>query len=402
MENDNFKTNIKGEVIIFSISEYIELLNIGLKRSKAKIIGEVGKVDFATSGHVYFSLRDEKDKSKIECIIWKSNYGLYGVDLKEGVKIIATGCPNIYAPSGKLSFIADAIELSGEGALKKEYERLKKQLAAEGLFAEERKRPLPFYPQKIGLITSKKGAVLGDFLSNIGKFGFKIKMIDSRVEGQEAVPDLLSAIKTFRKEDIDLLAIIRGGGSMESLMPFNNELLVREVANFPNPVIVAIGHDKDEPLIDFVADVSVSTPSIVAITISQSWNDLALFLEKQERDIFSRYQEIFDNFGIMERKIMVSFESFKNALLNTKNSLKDYLDSSLAGFKSLLSVIDQKLAEAGKAVFLNNPERQLKLGYSIARCGGKIVRSVKSVKLGDDLDIRVVDGNIVSEIKDIK
>ncbi len=386
---------------IFSVSEFITLLNIGLNKSQVKMIGEVSELKINSSGHVYFVLKDKKDGSVMNCAIWKHKYAIYGVALEEGMEIIVFGHPNIHKTYG-FSFITEAIELAGEGTLKKQYDELKKKLTAEGLFAEERKRPLPFYPQKIGLITSKKGAVLGDFLSNIGKFGFKIKMIDSRVEGQEVVPDLLSAIKTFRKEDIDLLAIIRGGGSMESLMPFNNELLVREVANFPNPVIVAIGHDKDEPLIDFVADVSVSTPSIVAITISQSWNDLALFLEKQERDIFSRYQEIFDNFGTMERRIMVAFEGFKNVLLNTKNSLKDYLDSSLAGFKSLLSVIDQKLAEAGKAVFLNNPERQLKLGYSIARCGGKIVRSVKSVKLGDDLDIRVVDGNIVSEIKDIK
>ncbi len=386
---------------IFSVSEFITLLNIGLNKSQVKMIGEVSELKINSSGHVYFVLKDKKDGSIMNCAIWKHKYAIYGIALEEGMEIIVFGHPNIHKTYG-FSFITEAIELAGEGTLKKQYDELKKKLTAEGLFAEERKRPLPLYPQKIGLITSKNGKVLGDFLSNIGKFGFKIKMIDSRVEGQEAVADLLSAIKTFRKEDIDLLAIIRGGGSMESLMPFNNELLVREVANFPNPVIVAIGHDKDEPLIDFVEDVSVSTPSIVAITISQSWNDLALFLEKQERDIFSRYQEIFDNFGTMERKIMVSFESFKNALLNTKNSLKDYLDSSLAGFKSLLSVIDQKLAEAGKAVFLNNPERQLKLGYSIARCGGKIVRSVKSVKLGDDLDIRVVDGNIVSEIKDIK
>src|SRR3989344_480591 len=239
---------------IFSISEFIALLNIGLRKSEVKIVGEVGQVQFGPTGHVYFTLKDEKEPGLVNCIIWKSNYRMFGIDLKEGVKIMAFGHPEVYAPTGRLSFIADTIELAGEGTLKKQYEELKKKLTAEGLFAEERKRPLPLYPQKIG---------------------FQIKMIDSRVEGQEAVADLLSSIKTFSKEDLDILAIIRGGGSMESLMPFNNELLVREVANFPAPVIVAIGHDKDEPLIDFVADVSVSTPSIVATTISQSWEDLA-------------------------------------------------------------------------------------------------------------------------------
>jgi len=384
---------------IFSVSEFIALLNIGLRKSEVKIMGEVGQVQFGPTGHVYFTLKDEKDKGILNSIIWKSKYDLYGIKLQEGMKIMAFGHPEVYAPTGRLSFIADTIELAGEGTLKKQYEELKKKLTAEGLFAEERKRPLPLYPQKIGLITSKNGKVLGDFLSNIGKFGFKIKMIDSRVEGQEAVADLLSSIKIFRKEDIDILAIIRGGGSMESLMPFNNELLVREVANFPVPVIVAIGHDKDEPLIDFVADVSVSTPSIVATTISQSWEDLALFLEKQERDIFSRYQEIFDNFGSIERRVLVAFEGFKNTLLNTKKSLKGYLDRSLTGFKSLLSAIDQKLVEAEKVVFLNNPERQLRLGYSIASINGKIIRLVKDAEVGDTVDIKVSDGKIISEVK---
>lgn len=385
--------------IIFSVSEFIELLNIGLKRSKAKIIGEVGKVDFATSGHVYFSLRDEKDKSKIECIIWKSNYGLYGVDLKEGVKIIATGCPNIYAPSGKLSFIASAIELSGEGALKKEYERLKKQLAEEGLFAKERKREIPKYPCKVGLITSKQGAVLADFLNNIGKYGFKIKMIDSRVEGQEAVADLLRSIKTFKRQDIDVLAIIRGGGSAEALEVFNNELLVREVANFPIPVIVAIGHHKDEPLIDFVADVSVSTPTAVADFLNESWNQALLLIERYERDIVGHFEEILDGYVDIENKLKISFNNFKNAILNAKMNLRVFSDKSFSGLNLLLERIDQKLKYAEKIIFLNNPERQLKLGYNIARCGGKIVRSIKSVKLGEDLDIRVVDGNIISEVK---
>jgi len=196
----------------------------------------------SSRGHVYFSLKDEKDGALINCIIWKSRYAVYGVELKEGVKIIASGYPEIYAPSGRISFIAETIELAGEGALKKAYEKLKKKLAAEGLFEEERKRPLPKYPEKIGVVTSRQGAVLADFLNNLGKFGFKIKMIDSRVEGQLAVADLLLSIKSFQKQDIDALVIIRGGGSLESHLAFNNEMLVRAIADFPVPVIAGIGH----------------------------------------------------------------------------------------------------------------------------------------------------------------
>ena len=151
--------------IIFSVSEFIELLNIGLKKSRAKIIGEVGKVDFAASGHVYFSLRDEKDQSTINCIIWKSRYVLYGIKLQAGMKIMAFGFPEIYPLSGRLSFIAETIELAGQGELKKQYDELKKRLEREGIFAEAKKRPIPKYPQKIGVITSLQGAVWLIFLT---------------------------------------------------------------------------------------------------------------------------------------------------------------------------------------------------------------------------------------------
>jgi len=378
------------------------LLNIGLKSSKAKIVGEVGEAKAGPTGHVYFTLKDEKDQSMMSCIIWKSRYQLYGVKLQEGMKIMASGYPEIYPPSGRLSFIAETIELAGEGELKKQYDELKKKLEKEGVFAEERKRPIPRYPQKIGVITSKQGAVIADFLNNIGKFGFKIKMIDSRVEGQEAVRDLLASIKTFRKTDIEVLVIIRGGGSLESLMPFNNELLVREVSGFPVPVIAGIGHDKDEPLVALAADASESTPTAVANLLNESWEQTLLLLERYERDIIGRYETIFDNYKEIENELRISLSNFKNALLNAKISLRDSLNKSFFGFGILLSKVNQKVVQAEKAIFLNNPERQLRLGYSIARCNGKIIRKTGDVKIGENMDVRVLDGVISSEVKNIK
>jgi exodeoxyribonuclease VII large subunit len=386
---------------VLSVSEYIDFLNSGLSEYRAKIIGEVSEANQGPTGHVYFVLKDENDGSIIKCVIWKSKYDIYGIDLKNGMKIIATGCPNLHNKYG-FSFITDVIELTGEGILRKEYERLKKQLATEGLFEQSRKRKLPAYPQKIGLITSKKGAVLGDFLSNIGKFGFKIKMIDSRVEGQEAVSDLLSAVKTFKKKEIDLLAIIRGGGSSEALEVFNNELLVREVADFPVPVIVAIGHHKDEPLIDFVADVSVSTPSIVATEISRPWNELALLLERYEKGILGRYSEIFENYKKIENNFFISLQNFKNRIAATKEHLADYFVRISATFKNMLSNAKENLNHAEKTITLNDPERQLRLGYSIAYIEGKVVRKTGDVKIGEDLELRVSDGSINSKITEIK
>ncbi len=316
--------------IIFSISEFIELLNIGLKKSKAKIIGEVSEVGLGPTGHAYFSLKDEKDGSMIKCICWKSKYDLYGIKLEEGLKIIATGYPEIYPLSGRLSFIADVIEFAGEGTLQKEYEKLKKKLTEEGIFAKERKREIPKYPRKIGVITSKQGAVLADFLSNLGKYGFQVKMIDSRVEGQGSVEDLLSSIRTFKSQDIEVLVIMRGGGSLESMMAFNNELLVREVVDFKVPVIAAIGHHKDEPLVALAADLAVSTPSIAATTLTEPWRQIDL---------------------LVATALKVSLQRLDNIIQNAKIYLDNSWKDLIFGFKSLLSKISQQLENYNKMIF---------------------------------------------------
>ncbi len=388
---------------IFSVGEFISLLNIGLKSSKAKIMGEVVEAQAGPTGHIYFTLKDEKAQATLNCVIWRYAYDLYGIKLKQGMKIIIFGNPNIYPPSGRLSFIAETIEVAGEGALKKQYDELKRRLEKEGIFDIERKRSVPKYPQKIGVITSKQGAVISDFLNNLGKFGYKIKMIDSRVEGQEAVKDLLASIKTFRKKEIigliDLLVIIRGGGSLESLMAFNNEVLVREVSNFPVPVIIGIGHDKDAPLVALAADVAVSTPTAVANLLNKSWEELLLYLEREERNIIARYEVILDGCTEIENRLKFSFNRYENVLLNTNNKLKEVLNQSLSGFNLSLLSANNILKEDEKTILLNNPERQLSLGYSITKCDGKIVRQISNVEVGKEMETKISDGKIFSKVE---
>ncbi len=411
---------------IFSVSEYIELVNRGLREFAAKIIGEVSKVDFGPTGNVYFYLKDEKDQSTLKCMIYKNKYDMYGIKLEEGVKIIAEGYPNLHK-FYSFAFIAEVIEYSGEGTLRKEYEKLKKKLTEEGLFAEERKRSIPLYPQKIGIITSLKGGeVIADFSNNLGRFGFNVKMVDSRVEGQVAITDLLPSIKTLKKQDIEVLVIMRGGGSLESmmpLMPFNNELLIREVVNFPVPVIVAIGHHKDVPLMALAADLNVSTPSIAATTLNESWKQATLFLERHERNIIDNYGEVLDNaqntighaieiireycdliinkYREVENKLKLSLNNFQNTLFNAKINLDDLIAKSLSGFKTLTFKTNKQLEYIEKAINSHNPERRLAVGYSIARCGDRIIKQIKDAKIGDDIDLMVSDGRIISKIKNI-
>ncbi|MCX6791349.1 MAG: exodeoxyribonuclease VII large subunit, partial [Candidatus Gribaldobacteria bacterium] len=194
-----------------------------------------------------------------------------------------------YTANGKFSFVAKTVELKGEGALKKAYDELKNKLEQEGIFDAETKKALPEFPRKIGVITSKQGAVIHDLLNNLGKFGFQIKMADSRVEGQEALGDLLSAIKTMSKQDIDLLVLMRGGGSLESLQPFNNEALIRAIVDFKVPIIVAIGHDKDVPLLALAADFAPSTPTAVTIALNKSWENALAQINLKERIILGKF-----------------------------------------------------------------------------------------------------------------
>lgn len=384
---------------ILSVSEYVDLLNRGLKSFSAKIIGEVGEAKSGPTGHMYFTLKDEKDGAMISCIIWAGKYRLFGIKLEQGLKIVAEGCPEIYPKSGRLSFVANVIQLAGEGDLKKQYDLLKKKLTEEGLFAVEEKRAIPKYAQKIGVITSKQGAVIHDFLNNIGKHGFAIKMIDSRVEGQGAVEDLLVSVKTFRKKEIDVLVIIRGGGSMESLMPFNNELLVREIAGFPVPVVVGIGHDQDVPLVALAADRAESTPTAVANLLNESWEQALLLTERFERRIFYNFGLIFEKYKKAEDRIMLAFGSFRNYLENARLKFRNLLNSNFSDFKNLLVAVNGKLLLAEKVITSNNPEKQLKLGYSIAKINGKIIRKVGDAKTGDIINLRVSDGEILSEVK---
>lgn len=373
---------------VFTIAQYIELLNVFFKSQSARIIGEISELKHAASGHVYFSIKDKKNPGSLDAIIWVRNYQLCGIALEVGMEVILNGHPNVYPNNGRLSFVADTVELVGEGALKKAYDELRKKLEAEGMFATARKRPLPEYPQRIGVITSLKGAVIHDFENNLGKFGFKVNVIDARVEGAQAVPSLLAAIRAMREavEDegsrgtgIEALVIIRGGGSLESLQAFNNEALVREVINFPVPVIAGIGHDQDVPLMALAADYMTSTPTAAAHVLGRSWEEA--------------YAKVRAFSGLLNR--------FPLELQRTQNHLTNTWDRLMNRFERSLELARQTLMLGTQVIKHNDPARQLGLGYSIVRRNGKVIRSTMGLSPGEELALTVSDGEIGSIIKNI-
>ena len=362
---------------VFSVIEYINLLNVFFEHQEdVKIEGEISEFKRYPSGHVYFSIKDKSGEGVINCIIWKSNYDLCGIKLETGMEIILSGHPSIYVKTGKFSFIANTVELIGEGALQKAYNDLKTKLESEGIFAEEKKRPIPEFIQRIGVITSLEGAVIHDFENNLGKFGFKVLIINSKVEGQAALGDLHKAIKKMRTQNIEVLVIIRGGGSLESLQGFNNETLVREIATFPVPVIAGIGHDKDVPLLALAADRMVSTPTAVANLLNHSWEEATAKI-KNINYIFIRIdQEI--------KRVREDFNLVWNSIIN-------HTTERIERIKERIIFTEQVIRQ-------NNPMRQLKLGYSIVRKNNKIIKSIHDIDAGDVVKIQLNDGEIRSKI----
>ncbi|MGM0629105.1 MAG: exodeoxyribonuclease VII large subunit [Patescibacteria group bacterium] len=431
----------------FSVSEFISLLNSRIRGLKVGITGEISEMKMSAKGHAYPVIKDRETGDILPSTMWASNYVLNGVELEVGMEILAKGYPEFYGPFGKLSFHIHSFELVGEGQLKRAYDRLKKKLSAEGIFDNDKKRALPEFPKKIGVITSTRGEAIHDFSNNLRRSGFKVKILHSPVEGPESGRSLTLSVRAMKKEDIDILVIMRGGGSMQSLAGFDSEALVREIASFPKPVIAGIGHHQDIPLASLAADVSESTPSMVASVLSRPWNEADAKLGDLEGNIFSNYEKaiesnskqikrgfesaermmnsIFKRYkeseyrvhlstGTLRRKISDSRKVLSERVLTTerymtrsieevkKELLSNLPKRYLVNFSSAMNISSDKIDSTYRYIQTNDPQKQMRLGYSISMKEGKVIKSKKGLKTGDEIDVRVYDGNITSEIKRIK
>lgn len=344
---DEIEINTEQQPKPLSVFDFIEQVNASLLSHHGRVQGEVTSINKNYPTVIYFTIKDKESKAQLECIIWHSTYNQNGVDLDVGDEIIVTGTPEVYAPKGRFSLKVQTIEYAGEGALKKAYEELKKKLLIEGLFATERKRELPEYPQKIGVITSKAGVVLQDFSSNLSRYGFRIIVVDSRVEGKDAIHEILASIKTLEKQDIEVLVIMRGGGSWESLQPFNTESVVRAIANFKCPVLTGIGHDADVTLAELVADIGKSTPTAVAEALNDSWDTLVNSIESSEIKVITAFQQLLDN-------ISSSIEFKSSNICNTYQRIlftsTQTLSNRSTKIYSLFTELERKISKASTAL----------------------------------------------------
>ena len=382
----------------------------------------------------------------LDCGLSLSRSESFGFALENGMKIKVMGNPEIRSNRGKFTLHVDKIQLLGEGALKKAYELLKKKLQIEGLF--DRKRLIPNYVQKIGIITSRSGVVIEDFKNNLGYFGFKIYFYDSRVEGNEAVHNIVEGIEWLNKnkKDLDVIAIIRGGGSLESLQAFNNELVCRAVFASKIPIILGIGHDVNVPISSLTADLFVSTPTAAANILNKPWENLERLLPSIEERLLNNFQdylEVIQNKSILLKdNLLINFgENFKNDQQKINLLIKDVIyncsmvfdktnnlfeeiknifdnlnqkrirtTEKIKNFKeiifsSFLSIIKQKrdfIRSREEQLVLADPRRNLKLGYSIVfDKNKKVIKDASDIKLSETIYTKLYKGEIQSEIKKI-
>ncbi len=411
----------KGEDQTLSVSQFLDGLNIELSGMASRVQGEVSSVD-VRERVIYFTIKDKKDDSTLNCLIFRYQYEISGVKIAAGDEIIVEGVPEIYKPSGRLSMKVGAIELAGVGALQKAYEALKLKFEQEGLFAPERKRSLPQFVERIALITSEQGAAIGDFTMNLGAQGMNVAFYPVSVEGKKAVFEIIKAIRYFNRtpEQYDALVIVRGGGSLESLQAFNNEVLAREVAQSSIPTLCGIGHEKDITLAALVADVMVSTPTATARALRVPWDEArstvnhtekhllqiyegALLTAKHQVEMFShalilRLDQFSKRFQVLRERFSQHIPRMQFQIREAHQSVMRYSNELKKQYQQTLEEISKRVEEIGETLKRYDPKRALALGYSLIQKEGRILRSVEGVKKGDNLTLRLAKGRLEADV----
>jgi len=421
VDNDSLTEDVVARPL--SVSQFIEQINTVLAEQVVWVEGEVCDLHVSQGKWMYFSLKD--DSSLINCfaIVFRVR-----TPIEEGMKVKIWGVPRIYAKFGKFSINVDSIEPSGEGALKRAFELLKNKLEGEGLFASERKRALPRFPEKIGLITSSEAAAYTDFIKVLKgrRGGIEINFISVAVQGRDAVKEICGAVQQINEQypNLDALVLIRGGGSLEDLHAFNDEDVVRSLARSRIPTMTGVGHERDVTLVDYVADIRGSTPSNCAELLTptkeeihSSLNEMTRRLSTKVRELFiQRERSIVRSVNIIHDSVTNSLERVQNLAQRMSNIGRLYdmnLQKSKASIESGSTKInnvlneellkqEQKVGMMQRVLVSLHPKNTLARGYSITKTvSGKVVRDSHSLSAGEEIET-VLHRGIINSIVNSK
>ena len=401
--------------------------------------------------HQYFSLKD--DRAVIQATIWSGIYQKLGFDLEEGMKINVIGRVQIYEPSGSYSIIIEKAEPDGVGALAIQFEQLKKKLSEEGIFQDRFKQAIPQFAKKIGVVTSRSGAVIQDIITTVSRRfpGVEIVLYPTKVQGEGAAEEIArNIVRANEREDLDVLIIGRGGGSIEDLWAFNEEIVVRSIFESRLPIISSVGHETDVTLADFVADKRAATPTAAAeLATPVTKLDLLTYLKNQEKRMATAVQNTLskkkeDLRGLSQSVIFRQPERLYDGYLQRLDQLMLRLKQGLNGelvrnqqkvqaqihrlvqlspnvkiqryqdriqqlqklMRSQMAVIyDAKVAEVkrlSEALLMLDTSRIVARGYAIVKKEDTVVSSANDLKKNDQVMLMMRDGQVELEVKDVK
>ena len=391
--------------VVYTVTQLnLEIKNI-LRSSfpNIKVIGEVSGFKRSSLDHIYFDLKDEN--SIIGCVLFKWDQKRINFEIKDGILVKVVAELTTYDKQSKYQLVIKNILPLKEGDLWQKFEELKKKLQAEGLFDPQRKRPIPKYPSYVGVVTSLYGAAVHDIVSIIKRRAPHINIIiyPVKVQGEDAKYEIANAIKEINENlsFIDVLLVGRGGGSLEDLWAFNEEIVARAIASSKIPTISCVGHETDFTIADFVADLRAATPSAAAETVSNEYYNLIETIKTLEKRLILglklTYQRIYQKFSIFVnsyfyRKPFILIEDKILSFDESFTKMNELIEKKLKDTINLFENLNSRLKNL-------NPFLPTKKGYAILSKKDKIIKSVNDVEEGDEVDIKLSDGIIETIVK---
>jgi len=370
--------------------------------SSVTVIGEISNFKRYTSGHLYFTLKDES--AQLSAVLWRSRAASVKFAPEDGQKVVVTGRITVYEARGNYQIDVISIRPVGVGELQMAFERLKEKLRAEGLFDQDRKKPIPAFPQRIGLVTSPTGAVIHDMMTIMGRRfpGIQAILRPVRVQGPGAAAEIAQGVREFNEYgDVDLIIVGRGGGSLEDLWPFNEEPVARAIAASKIPVVSAVGHETDVTIADFVADLRAPTPSAAIELVVPDRRELL----EHVRDFWYRMSEAAGNLLSDRRETirhLLASYSFNRPidLLRQHSQRVDELRRSLSvAVRHGFDITTARNSALLQRLHALDPRLALKRGYAIVRQGEKIVPRRDLLDRREDVTVEFSDGSIQATVK---
>lgn len=365
--------------------------------SQVKIIGEISNFKSHVSGHWYFTLKDSN--ASINCTMWKGVNNYVFFTPKDGMKIIITGKITVYPPRGSYQLDVKSMKPAGEGELQKAFEELKQKLKDEGLFEVEAKKPIPNFPKQIGIVTGSSTAALKDMLSVAQRRYPLVKIIiaPARVQGEGSAKEISEKINLLNKEtNIDIIIIARGGGSLEDLWPFNEEIVARSIFSSKIPIISGVGHEVDFTIADFVADLRAPTPSAAMELATPNKDEIFAFITDFNYNSTNNITEKLENLKGQVGQFIHSFgfRNLSNIINNKKQTVDNYLFRIQSQIGNFLYKKKNNLAILQKILESNNIEHILNKGFVLVEQNDKIIKRKSYLNLDTVFNIRFADGKV--------